>query len=336
MLVKAKIFEHYNAYNFNVPLNGGESLYVKNNQRIKSGDKLLSKTENRIRDSYFLVDELGCRTSECHKYITCIDGSYVEKGEVLAEMPFKHGLTVKQIVSTDSGIIDLERLSKGFIDLLAEEEEILVKSNFSGLVTDIFPGDHITIKAPASALDLVATTLFNDKLFGEIVFLTQGDEILHKIPDVDIKGKIVWSGPYLPLKLALKLFHKGVSAILTYSMEYEDFKNLGLPIGVIEGFGKIHCDEKFLKYLTTLDGKFSVLDSQEKQLFIAKDVQKDRSEEGLFVKELLGAKTISRHTAHYGYIGTIIEINDLNYVTVDFGTSGKSIVDIGSLDFISF
>ena len=336
MLIKSRIFEHYDTYNFNIPLRGGETVYVKHGQRVSLGEKLLSKTENRIRDSYFLVDELGCRASECYNYITCVDGAYVEKGEVLAEKPSKSGLTVKQIISTDSGIIDLERLSKGFIDLLAEEEKIILESNFSGTVFDVLPGDHITIKSPASALDLVATTLFEDKLFGEIVFLTKGDEIISVIPDIELKGKIVWAGPYIHLNLALKLFHKGVGGILTYSMEYEDFKNLGLPIGVIEGFGKIHCDEKMLKHLYGIDKKFAVLDSQEKQLFIAKDIQKNHNEAGFFVKELLGARTISRHTAHYGYIGTVVEINDYNYVTVDFDSSGKSIVDIGSLDFISF
>jgi ribosomal 30S subunit maturation factor RimM len=118
-------------------------------------------------------------------------------------------------------------------------------------------------------------------------------------------------------------------------MEYEDFKNLGLPIGVIEGFGKIHCDEKFLKELYKLDKKFVVLDSKENQLFAAKKEQKESRESGFFVKELLGSQVISRHSSHYGYIGTIVQINDLNYVTVDFGESGKSIVDLGSLDFIA-
>jgi hypothetical protein len=335
MLIKAKLFEHYNNYRFNIPLNGGERIFVSNNQRIKIGDNIFSKTDNSIKESYFLVDELMCKTSDCLKYVTCIDGSYVEKGEVLAQKARKNGLTLKQIVAGVSGVVELDRLSKGFIDILAEEEEVVIKSNFNGIVSEVLPGSYISIDSPASALDLVATTLFDEKLFGNLVFLTDGIGVISSIPDIDIKGKIVWAGSYLPLALALKLFQRGVSAVLTYSMEYEDFKNLGLPVGVIEGFGKIHCDEKFFKELYKLNEKFVVLDGQEHQLFIAKQSQQERVEDKHFVKELLGATVISRHSAHYGYIGTIVQIHDLDYVSVDFQFAGKAIVDIGSLDFIS-
>jgi len=334
MLIKARIFEHYNNYTFKIPLKGGERLYVKNQQRVLPGDTLFSKSENRIKESYFLVDELGCKTTECYKHISCIDGSYVEEGEVLAEKVSKNGLSVKQIVATASGVVDLERLSKGFLDILAEEEGSIIQSNFSGVVIDVLPASHINISSPASALDLSATTLFEEKLFGNMVFVNKSERLISEIPDIDLKGKIAWVGAHLPLNLALKAFQRGAKAILAYSMEYEDFKNLGLPIGIIEGFGRIHCDEKFLKELYKIDEKFVVLDGQETQLFIAKSEQREKVESQFFVKELLGAQIISRHSAHYGYIGTIVQINDLNYVTVDFGQSGKSIVDLGSLDFI--
>ena len=335
MLIKAKTFEHYNNYSFKIPLSGEEKLYVKNNHKVSLGDALFSKTDNRIKESYFLVDELGCRVSEAFKYISCIDGSYVEEGEELAQKQSKNGLTVKKIIATVSGIVDMSRLNKGFIDILAEEEEITVKSSFLGTITNVLPGSHIDITSPSSVLDLAATTIYDKKIFGNILFLTKEKEIISEIPNIDLKGKIVWVGAYLPLSLAFKVFKKGARAILTYSMEYEDFRDLGLPVGVIEGFGKIHCDEKFFAQLYKINERFVVLDGQENQLFIAKENQREQSEREYFVQELLGAQVTSRHSAHYGYIGNIVQINDLNYVTVDFGSSGKSIADIGSLDFIS-
>lgn len=335
MLIKAKVFEHYDSYSFKIPLSGGEKIFVENDQKISPNDKLFSKRDNRIKESYFLVDELGCRPSDAYKYVTSIDGSYVEKGEELAQKPSKNKLTIKKIVSAVSGIVDMTRLDKGFIDILAEEEERVVKSNFLGTVTNVLPGNSIGINAPASVLDLATTTIYDEKIFGNLQFLTDDKEILSNIPDVDLKNKIVWAGAYLPLSLAYKVFKKGARAILTYSMEYEDFRNLGLPIAVIEGFGKVHCDKQFFQQLVKLDKKFAVLDGEESQLFIAKEVQTEQNEREYFVKELLGAKVISRHSAHYGYIGNIVQINELNYVTVDFGSSGKSVVDLGSLDFIS-
>lgn len=335
MIIKAKVFEHYNNYQFNIPLLGGERIYVKDKQKVKVGDKLFAKTDNNIKESYYLVDELGCKTSECLKYITCIDGVYVEKGEILAQKTGRNKLTIKQIVAGVSGIVELDRLSKGFIDILGEEEEIDVKSSFTGVVSQVFPGSAITINSPASALDLVATTIFQQKLFGDLIFLTDGVEVLTQIPDIDIKGKIVWAGSYLPLNLAFKLFERGIKAVLTYCMEYEDFKNLGLPVGVIEGFGKIHCDEQFFKQFHKFNNKFVVIDGEERQMFVAKDSQLEKSDTQYFVRELLGSKVVSRHSSHYGYIGTIVAMHDLDYVTVNFGSAGRVIVDIGSLDFIT-
>ena len=334
MLIKAKVFEHYNSYDFTIPLDGGERLYIKNNQKITVGENLFTKSENGIKESYFLVNDLGCKASECMKYISCIDGAYVEEGDILAQKTVKNGLTVKQIVATVSGIVDLGRISKGFIDILSEEEDIVVKSNFSGTINEVLPGSYISIKSPASALDLSATTILDSKMFGNIVILNRENDMLSDIPDIDLKGKIVWFGSYLPLNLILKIFQRGAKAVITYSMEYQDFKDIGLPIGVIEGFGKIHCDEKFLEEFYKIDESFVVLDGDENQLFIAKKEQMEKHSTEFFIKELLGARVISRHSSHYGYIGVISQINDLNYVTVDFEKAGKSIVDIGSLDFI--
>jgi hypothetical protein len=336
MLIKARLFEHYNTYDFSIPLKGGESIKVKTNQNVSPGDLLFTKEENRIKESYFLIEELNCKIKDCPEYVKCIDGEYIGKGEILAQKKSKNGLTLKQVISGKSGIVDLDRLKEGFIDILSEEEKTEVQSQFIGVIKDILPGSYIQIKSCVSALDLVGTTLFEEKIFGEVVLLTDDEQVLSSIPDIDLKDRVVWAGPYLPNNLALKIFKKGAKAIIAYSMEYDDFKNFKLPIAVIEGFGNIHCSEIFLKEINKLENKFVIIDPSEKQLFAIKDKQKQSEKDGFFVKELLGATVISRHSAHYGYIGTVVQVNDLNYVTVDFGKSGKSIVDIGSLDFISF
>ena len=336
MLIKARFFEHYDNYNFSIPLKGGESIKVKTKENVSPGDLLFTKEENRIKESYFLIEELNCKLKDCPEYIKCIDGVYVGKGEILAQKKTKNGLTVKRVISGKSGIIDLDRLKKGFIDILSEEEKTQVHSQFRGVIKDILPGSYIEIQSCVSALDLVETTLFEEKMFGEVVLLTDDEQVVSTVPDINLKDKIVWAGPYLPNNLALKIFKKGAKAIITYCMEYDDFKNFKLPIAVIEGFGNIHCSEKILKEIHKLDSKFVIVDPDENQLFVIKDKQKKSDNDSFFVKELLGVTVISRHSAHYGYIGTIIQVNDLNYVTVDFGKSGKSIVDIGSLDFITF
>ena len=336
MLVKSRIFENYDSYDFKIPLHGGETIYVKKSQRVNDSTKIYASSENSITESFYLVEELGCSPEDCIKTVNCVDGEYIDKGDNLASYTKRDGLTRKVVISNCSGIVDLSRIEKGFIDILGEESSVVFESNFSGVVKDVMPGSNITITSPATALDISATTIFDEKIFGQLHILDDGKTIPSGVDKkLDLKGKVVWAGPYLSIYLAYKLFQRGASALLTYAMEYEEFRKLGLPVGVVEGFGKVHCDEYFVKEFLKFNNHFVVLDGDEKQLFVAKDHQDGNVDSTYFVEGLLGSKVISRHFAHYGHIGIVTQVHDIDLVTVEFSNTGSAMVDIGSLDFIN-
>jgi hypothetical protein len=334
MEIRSRLFEKYPEYTFSIPLKGTEKIFVKKGSSIKEGTKLFESFDSSLKKSIYIPKTLNCKVENSSKYITKIDGEYVEEGEILAEKVSAGGLTVTEIVSPVSGILGLSRANSGYIDIFGEESNVIFESDFEGLVNDINPSDGLLITTNAVCVDAVATTKVDSKFFGKLEILEDGNSIVtEKILGDDYRGKIVWVGPYLYDRVAVELFERGAVAILTYAMSFNEFRNIGLPIGVLGGFGNVHCDPLFIKQLNTLKGKLVILDGQENQLFVI--AKNDEKNNGWFVDNLINQQVISRAVSNYGYIGKILEIQeDSNYALVDYGKKGKSLTHIGSLDFI--
>ena len=100
-------------------------------------------------------------------------------------------------------------------------------------------------------------------MIGEFLVLGDGKNLLLNVEDLNCEDKIVFAGKYLHPDLMYNLFEKGASFILTYSMEYEDFRKRGLPVGVVGGFGEIYSGKKILELIASMEEKFAVVDYSE-------------------------------------------------------------------------
>ncbi|PKN03024.1 hypothetical protein CVU76_03295 [Candidatus Dojkabacteria bacterium HGW-Dojkabacteria-1] len=334
MEIRSRIFEKYTDYKFSIPLKGNEKVFVKQGSYVKIGDKLFEGYNSGIKKSIYLPKIINCKVEDSFKYISRINGEYVDEGDILAQKVSSGGLTVTEAVASVSGILDLSRISKGYMDILGEETSTIFESDFDGYINTINPNDGMVVTADATCIDAVATTKTESKYFGKLEILADGNSIVtEKILDTDYSGKIVWVGPVLYDRVAFELFERGAVAILTYAISYSEFRNIGLPVAVLGGFGSVHCDPKFIDRLITLKGRLTILDGIENQLFIISgDIKENR---GWFVDQYINQTVISRAQSSYGYIGKIVDMQgDSGYVFVDFDKKGKSLLHIGSLDFI--
>jgi len=328
------LFEKYKDYKFSIPLTGKERVSVKQGSYIKEGDKIFESMVSGIKKSVYLPKAIGCKAEDSYKYITRIDGEYVEEGETLAQRISTGGLTITDAIAPVSGILDLSRLEKGYLDVLGEESRVVFESDFKGYVNTVNPNDGIIITADSICVDVVATTKTESKFFGKLEILSDGYSIVtEQILENDYSGKIVWVGPYLYDQVAYELFERGAVAILTYAISYKEFRSIGLPVAVLGGFGSVHCDQLFVEKLISLKDHLVVLDGTENQLFVisnSEDVNRD-----WFVDKYINEYVISRAPSTYGYIGRIEDIQgDSEYVFVNFGKKGKSLLHIGYLDFV--
>jgi len=337
MILKHRLLEKYDTYTFRIPVNSKDRVMVKAGDTVKEGMDLYLRKGNNARHSFYLPDQLHCSLETVMQYITCIDGEFVNEGDVLAEKISAGGLTVKRLVSPSNGIVDLSRTKLGYIDVLGEEHEALIKSTFKAEILDVNPLEGITIKAPALALDLLSVSSAERVLLaGEFVTLNMGKDIKLKGDDASYEGKIVFVGKHLHTSLLRDLFEKGAKFVLTYSMDYQDFRNQGLPIGLVGGFGEIYSGGEFLEMISKLNGSYAIVDFDESQIFFLNENHKTKEKDSVFVKNLVGSKIVSRTLGSYGMTGEILSTEGSSYVTVEWEHGGRSVINLGSLEFVSY
>jgi len=337
MILKHRLLEKYDSYIFKIPVNSRDKVLVKTGDKVTKGVDLYMRKGNNARHSFYLPDQLNCTLASAMQYVTCIDGEFVNEGDVLAEKVSAGGLTVKRLIAPSNGIVDLTRTRLGYIDVLGEEREALIKSTFNAEILDVNPLDGITLNASALALDLLSVSSAERVLLsGEFVTLNMGKDIKLRGEDISYDGKVVFVGKHLHSGLLRDLFEKGAKFVLTYSMDYQDFRNQGLPIGVVGGFGEIYSGDELLKILAELDGHTVVVDFDESQLFFLEGEKKLKVGESVFVKNLVGSKIVSRTLGSYGMAGEIAEVEGSSYATVEWEHGGRSIIHLGSLEFVSY
>jgi hypothetical protein len=333
MEIRNRVFEKYTDFEVKIPLNEGDRVLVKKGL-IKPGEPFLHREESTLKKTINLPKILKCKEKECVKSITKIDGEYVEKGEVIAQKTSKGGLSMTEVKSPINGILELSKLEYGYVDILGEEKESVLESNFSGEVVGIDPIDGLVIKSNFVSLDAVVSSKREGRILGKLEVLGDGKSILKEdVLEEDYRGKIVWVGPYLYNLVAVELFERGALGVLTYAMSYEDFRNMGLPVMILGGFGSVHCDSMFLDKLLTFKDSYLILDSNENQIFFLKDSNVDNRE--WFLNTYINQLVISRSTSTYGYIGKVLaNEQDSSNLVVDFGKRGTSVINMGLVDFI--
>jgi hypothetical protein len=339
MIIRRKVFEKYEKYNFSIPYRTGDKVIVKSQEKVKEGTELIKRSGSHIKYSFFIPEQIDIGIKEISKCLNCIDGELVDKGDVLAQRVVAGGLSVKKLISPAQGVIDLSRINKGFLDVLGEESDVVVKSSFNGIIESVSPIDGVNICSSAYALDILAISdqefSKENKIVGELVVLGEALDLKLTADESNYEDKIVFVGKYLHADLLHDLFEKGASFVLTDSMDYEDFRRQGLPVGVIGGFGEIYSSKEILNLVSKMVGKFVVVDYKESQMFFITDTQVGRVKEELFVKTLVGSSVISRSLSNYGMLGRIIDIEDNLYATVQWEAGQKSMMNIGNLEFVS-
>ncbi len=342
MIVNHKLLAKYSEYEFKIPYKAMDKVLVWKGDKVTPGREIIERDRNSKIYSFYVPDHIMVSQSEVQKYITRIDGELVKEGDILAEKTKVGGLTMVKLVSPAEGVVDLSRIESGYLDILGEEGRVKVKSTFSADVVDVNPVDGLVVKSQAYAMDIkIISKIYQKnlvrKLFGEFVMIGDGKELLLKAEGDDYTDKIVFVGKYLHTSLLQDLFEKGASFVLSYSMEYSDFRRQGLPVGLLGGFGEIYCGKAILSALSEKSGNLCLVDLDESQIFFfAKEKFTKPSKDSQFVLSAIGSLVRSLSLSNYSMIGRVVGIEEnSSYITIEWENGSKGIMDIGSVEFIS-
>lgn len=260
-----------------VPLESSVEILVDVGDKVKVGLPLYKVSSKQVAEAHYLPQVLGVKVERCRDYLGRVGGEYVSKGDLLAEKLAAGGLITKRVYAGVDGIVSTQRIASGFLDILSESEDRTISSHIDGVIKSIILNSHIGIQASGVQLPYQLSKDFEKviqhkggQLLGKFMAIGTADQIPSKRElDDDYEGMVVFTGKQLHRDLALELYRRNALAIVTYSMFYEDFRQLELPIIVLAGFGNLKMSSELDKFLNDSSESYVVIDAPGQMLKFA-------------------------------------------------------------------
>lgn len=341
------LLKNFEDYVITVQADSAFEPLVHEGDVVKAGDELYKVEGMKIEESHYLPDELGIKKEKGRDFMCRLESEYVVKGEMIAEKFMATGLASKRVLAGHDGILSFDRIDKGYLDILSESEVRIFNAPISGVVTFVDPMDHIDIVpemlvltpfAVNSASTAVASTASKQyKQYYEFVVIKDGSSI-YTSNDLsgDYREKVVFVGQFLHPELAKKLFELGARALVTFSMDYQDFNDAAGTILILGGYGHVQMDRKFVSFIHDLSGSLVCLDERigEGNLGIINPSfswpfsKSNRMYDPLKIEQ----EVISVDINSYMRIGKVMSFEQNGeYVLVDFGKGDRHLIKAENL-----
>lgn len=238
-----------------IPFEGRMKSCLKIGDSFEKGIELFKVDKRKLLASYCLSEDLGIKPNKILEYVTRIEGEYISKDDVLAEKLVSGGLLSKRVVSEYDGIVNLSKSNLGYVNILSELGVESCISTFSGIVKDVDFAKGMLVKTDVCALPFFYSNFDSSEgVFGNLKILADESVPSRKNIQESFEGNIVFAGRFLYPELAIELFKRGCKFILASSMNYDDLKNLKVPVGILTGFGNIGIDSTRFDFLRELEG----------------------------------------------------------------------------------
>jgi hypothetical protein len=328
-----KIVQRVSKYSLPIPFRGKVEVKLDKGQTVKPGDLLFTRSLKKIKRSYYLPKELGVAVNKAEDHVARLNGEYVTAGEILAERLAGGGLIVRKIHAGEDGIMSLQRLNKGYIDILAESETMEVYSDFRGTVEKIDMGHGMYVNTSiwmmrTTALMKSSKDEFDSVYAGKFEQIGDGSSIyVAKDLKESYSGKIVFAGRFVYPDLVRELYNRGAELVIAYAMDYDDYVLLADPVILLGGFGNLAFDSYWQKSISAMFGSFCVVDVVKGAVMWADNGQfmnqNPHEVESLVVPVLKnGMDVMCMDVDEVNRVGKVIEITDDGFLTVEF-TDGQ-------------
>lgn len=351
-----KIYKIEDAHLY-LDLPAGSDTDVKQGAKIRKGKELYTKIESTIIESHYLPKSLGINPNDAKSHIGRVSGQYVNKGDLLGERLSAGGLVTKRVLAESEGIVSTNRLSSGYIDILSESDEVTVKSPVSGEVSSVVRGKHIVIKTHAyayhyaihrnleKAVHHVDVMEEEDVISGTLDIVGDGSSI-YAIKDLkdSYAGKIVLAGRFVYPEVARELYQREATAVIAYSMDYLEYRELGVPTIILGGFGQIGSGMYLYERLLSSEGATAELDVINNRLLLfgidadnIKETEMGKDFVGYANEIEVGAKVRSQDVDTYGMYGMVVEISDekgVSLLVVEKSDGARFIVEDNAVELI--
>ncbi len=302
-----------------VDVTGSADIYVKEGDVVQRGDILYRQKQSKVVERLDIALELGLARGEVKDIAQVMDGQFVVEDTVVAQKTDKNALAVKLVYCEKSGIVDFSKIDEGIILIVDTPEDEVVVSNFTGQISTVKNGLHVSIDVDAQLVRTFAKKQGdNAGQLGEFIVIADGDGIYSpkELKGVDIAGKIVYGGRFLYKKLLNYLTENGAVAVVTHSMEYADYIDYSGNLAVLGGFGHVKLDSARTELVQSLKGSTVYFGTDPHNISFlgvdeaSKSQLQDSSEDLLFKHELAaGDRVLLNNSDNFGNIGEVEQVD---------------------------
>lgn len=305
-----RLFNKSNEYDFFVPfISNPSEVFVKEGDKVKPGQVIYKRESHGVAKIIDLAKELDCKPNKCTDYINRIDGEYIEAGEIIAEKIELSGLVVKKVLSDVEGIINFESLDKGIVQIMSERVEMHEALSVSGIVKkiDLLKGITFTVNAKklipfVQSFESVISNISLYKGYNNLInyfrVIKQGDSV-YTVNDLesDYRDCVVYAGRFLYPNLYKEIIARGATAVIAYSMDYDDYLSIenSKKILLIGGYGHLDINHKLLKMISQYDGKYVFVDNQDNGLYFVEENLEESSQ--LLEYDFISLSTLNRDSS---------------------------------------
>ncbi|MBN1618774.1 hypothetical protein JW887_05550 [Candidatus Dojkabacteria bacterium] len=272
-----------------IDFSGSASCVVSKGDEISPDSLIFEGESSEVLQSINLPKDLGVNVDEVGKYLLKDQGEIIDKGEVIARRSVSFGLAEKIAFSQYNGKVALDRLSSGFVDIMAPSEYSSVKAGIYGKVFNILPLSNYRRSISFSVNGFVAKafTCVGESKGGKLKLIKDGNS-MYSTSDIDesCKGKILVLGRKLTFKLYEAAVENDVSGIIVGAVdraEFDGIKDEVIPIFVTEGWGTIPINAVLLDLLSSHKDKFTYLDVDRESIVLYHDDRENIKKRSFFV-----------------------------------------------------
>jgi hypothetical protein len=310
---------------FDLP--GKAKVVVENGQKISEGELIYSVEKQSVIETYYLPKLLGIKAEKARDYLGRVAGEYVNQGDLIAERLTSGGLVTKKLVAGIEGVIGLDRLSKGYLDILSESTTVEFNSPVDGIVKDLVLNKKIVVECEGIGVRYVYSSPmiqqeiehFKD-IGGELVVVGSRKESISKTAlDDSYDNKMVFLGKYLNPEIALEVYKRNAKAVIAYSADFFEVNKYEIPIIVLKGFGHIKQDSSILDTFEKSGGQWVRLDSDNGYIDILGQTMTGKLGDDRVGKEVrfkafpeVGDRVSSIDSEFWGLRGEVIDLDSID------------------------
>ncbi len=251
-----------------LPLKG--KVVVEKGQKVNPSDVVATTDLPGNVQMVNIANILNIDPSDVRSVLTTSIGSAIEKGQMIAETKGIFGLFKSNVKAPADGT--LESLSDVTGQAVIREAPIPVEVDayMQGTVREILPEEGVRIET---------TGAFIQGIFGiggesqgelKLIVDSRDQEITTDMITADLAGKIIVGGSFISLEAYRKAISAKVAGVVVGGFNYSDLEpilgyvlgvaitgseDLGTPLVVTEGYGKIKMGDRTFDLLKQLNGK---------------------------------------------------------------------------------